>query len=1661
MKRFHYAAIPALAALLCLSVALIHGNISNSASSDVTSVKTAVSDNRDAEALREIKDEYPPKAGFGSEEDSSLDDADDTVTVKSEELESATDQTTTDNEASDLQLLSDDRNCTVTATVPSDAQLSEDTDLHVERIMSNTKEYSDYRDEVVEVLEGMSADASQDKMDIGSLLLFDISLTEDGEEVEPTAPVSVEMSLKLKNKELIGLDNAIVVHFDKEHGAELLEHHSVESDGKGNVVANFETDSFSVFAIVGTSIEKNILASDGKNYKVTVTAGADSGIPAGAELEVNEILDTSDEYKTYVSKTERVLEDTEQVTFARFFDISIMADGKEIQPTAPVEVKIELADELTEDVRAVHFTHQKDKEKTELLDTELAQSESLKDAVKFETDGFSVYGVVLTELFTEVILPGSNDAYTVKVTAPPEAKIPEGSTLQVKSLEEGTEAYEYARNAVLADRKEKGDLTDAGSLNLAALDISILGPDGKELEPAAAVTVDFKIKELPGVEDLKQVEKTLEIQHHVEVKDGVVVETVFDGGSDASFQMETDEKVAAEGTAVDPNSVNEEGFRTSGSMGADGLNIEFEATVFSTFTISWNNHYGHNVEVHYVDTDGNELDVRNSTFQTTLTGNSTTPAYLIYDIDGYEYDHTYRKYYNNNRWKTQDVLPELARNKNGWTYTDGSKDFWGNYDWRNLSSSDASKKDEIYVVYKEKADIAQGGTPTVKQSGNVDPPVAPRINKESTPNGDDTNTLALSLISDTAKLEVEKLADVIVVFDVSKSMTDNNLGKITRLQAAKNAVNTLAEQLAQKKNSAGQPLVRMSLIQFSTKASPVISEMTDLTDSGLTSFKNKVNKLSASGGTNWDHALQLANEQSGLDSGRATFVIFVTDGDPTFRNSRMNVTDLELQGETNDGAWNNYGQLSPNPFYLSDDVYGPADNDKTGKCYDAAVLQGTAIRAAGKNLYTIGISNSVQKVSDFNTAVGGNGAYLTEDQEALQEAFAKIESEISGETGWGNIQMTDGITKLTNTVQKTGLINVGGDFSYYIAPAPSNWASMTEAEKNAYKPKDTDFVSWDPEAAGAALANYNATTGAVEWNMGSTFMPEPGVTYQVRFKVWPSQEAYDYIAKLNNGTILYEPVEGDNRESLTEAVRKQIIKNGNTYTLKTNEPNAKTTYQSATRTGKTVTASGETKTLMFPTVEDLNLSVDKMTVKKEWVNDLDSRWKSEVPLKLTDGDGNLYRSFMLNDENNYTMKDNFISCGLAKVENNELVIYEQGHDFMLTEPEEYGYYWELDSQIYRPMIIDAQLTMLVKEDAPSGMGDKTYYVEQGTTYYKIGEGTYKAISTGNAAATITATNIRRSNLNLTKKVVDEKDKPVISSDPFTFAITVNDTQDAEVWFSVQTDANDTSTVVKKLSTNATAEVKNGEKTGYYHANSGSPITVSIQPGWNLRFTNLPNGTTYTITESVKEGYTFKSAAVDHEGTFAIQNGTTGTGVIKAPNTQYTVTYTNQSKLPKVGIVKVVAGNTETKLNGATFTLYAIDKNGSETEVGKYTTSGMAKDETELGYVDIGVLSIGTYRLVETEAPRGFMKAPDIKFFVKADSGNNISVKNSDDEPYLQREDGVYVIPVEDPRIYDLPSAGGPGTYQFTIIGVAILTTALLLLSGDKRIIMWRKLKNKE
>ena len=96
-------------------------------------------------------------------------------------------------------------------------------------------------------------------------------------------------------------------------------------------------------------IEKTILASDGRNYTVTVEFGSDAGIPVGTDLTVEEITqfegasDVATVYEHYADKVGEALDlDTAIFEYARFFDISLVKDGEKIQPAEGSSVDGEL-----------------------------------------------------------------------------------------------------------------------------------------------------------------------------------------------------------------------------------------------------------------------------------------------------------------------------------------------------------------------------------------------------------------------------------------------------------------------------------------------------------------------------------------------------------------------------------------------------------------------------------------------------------------------------------------------------------------------------------------------------------------------------------------------------------------------------------------------------------------------------------------------------------------------------------------------------------------------------------------------------------------------------------------------------------------------------------------------------------------------------------------------------------------------------------------------------------------------------------------------------------------------------------------------------------------------------------------------------------------------
>ncbi|MBQ1333860.1 MAG: hypothetical protein IIY34_00760, partial [Clostridia bacterium] len=257
------------------------------------------------------------------------------------------------------------------------AKIPEGAELAVREIDPESDEYAEYSDKAANTL---GSDADSDRY----ARFFDITIMYDGAEIQPAAPVDVKIELF----DIPKTADTQVVHFGEEES--VLES-SVEEAKDGSLVA-FETDGFSVFGIVGTVIEKNVLASDGHNYKVTVTYGADTGIPENAELSVNEILDESEQYGEYVSKTESTLGMEEgSAGHVRLFDIKIVDRDDptvQYQPAegTTVDVKIELADTDTNDFSVVHFDSAND--------ASVVEAETEGSAISFAADGFSVYAIV-------------------------------------------------------------------------------------------------------------------------------------------------------------------------------------------------------------------------------------------------------------------------------------------------------------------------------------------------------------------------------------------------------------------------------------------------------------------------------------------------------------------------------------------------------------------------------------------------------------------------------------------------------------------------------------------------------------------------------------------------------------------------------------------------------------------------------------------------------------------------------------------------------------------------------------------------------------------------------------------------------------------------------------------------------------------------------------------------------------------------------------------------------------------------------------------------------------------------------------------------------------------------------------------------------------------
>ena len=254
--------------------------------------------------------------------------------------------------------------------------------------------------------------------------------------------------------------------------------------------------------------EDTQLVFEGEDYYVYADFGMSAKLPVGVKLEVKEITKEKDPevYEQYYTKALSEIQDKydekTKLSFARFYDIAFMYDGKEIEPAGEVKVRIEYkkALEIPKEttVDAIHFEDVKDAQEEEkrakVLESEIeAKENEAKDseveAIEFKSEQFSVYGVVGTESITTTILTADGSTYEITVTFDPQTVTESDAKLLVRELTQEDGEYDslVEQTASMID-------SDKDALKyIKLLDISVTDENDQKIALSGPVDVRIKL----------------------------------------------------------------------------------------------------------------------------------------------------------------------------------------------------------------------------------------------------------------------------------------------------------------------------------------------------------------------------------------------------------------------------------------------------------------------------------------------------------------------------------------------------------------------------------------------------------------------------------------------------------------------------------------------------------------------------------------------------------------------------------------------------------------------------------------------------------------------------------------------------------------------------------------------------------------------------------------------------------------------------------------------------------------------------------------------------------------------------------------------------------------------------------------------------------------
>lgn len=863
-------------------------------------------------------------------------------------------------------------------------------------------------------------------------------------------------------------------------------------------------------------------------------------------------------------------------------------------------------------------------------------------------------------------------------------------------------------------------------------------------------------------------------------------------------------------------------------------------------------------------------------------------------------------------------------------------------------------------------------------------------------------------------------ASVVMVLDASGSMTKKISNTDTsRLAALKKAANTFIDTLKSKSPESEIAIIWYSGHEGNNEKLTDVLEFRKLnTDAGVTELREKIKNKQADGGTPMGVALETAKAQLLEAHHENKYVVFMTDGLPGYNsndnwncmvanNAVNNANSIKEQatlytvgvGLNDAGSFN--WKLGHSSTSSSDEGHGGGwkQNDRGHWYYQESSGHGSmsgseflskhiATQSSDGKQYAYDTNGLNDLVNTFNVIAGSIGDLFTVQPKEIVDVID------------ARFKLTDdGLKDLaTNRRLGTGSIKTNNGGSKEII-----WTDSTGSEVGKVtiveQADGTTKITWTEQAAriGNAATENDNDKG---WNASFRIQAKDDF---IGGNMIPTNGADSGIHLDGGGIKKFE------QPSVNVKLLSLSIGNDTTTVFKGDPINTRNYGNVLAETIAVVELNGSTKTLTAVNPQD-----NGKVKLPELTDDQISNLSKDKVLIIGDNPDNLPYKYTYPGSNEAVGYFTY-TYTLAKGDNADnhvaTAVGNEVEKYQLTVT--YHPYSESN-----------------RSDVLSGTGVQQPDAEKGGTQVNS-----NLKATGNYVVNVVAGNIR-----IIKKldVVAEQDE--------TFKFTITDEKNRTV-------------------ATATATIKKGETEATAVFTLAEGVNAKLESD-NTKLSELSRGD-YKVVESLGADVHYELqeiATVDGTNchsviardqqqkatdiTFTMGTDTGNKVVLRDGNNDVTngqigiAKFTNKKIVVDIELEKVDSQTTDTKLSGAEFALYKVDTSGNEIQVNSYTSG-------QRGKISIENLPIGQYVLRETKAPTGYVKSAE-PWNITVANDRTITVKYDGKDVTPKSDNNKTIYQITNTKVYSLPESGGPGTYGFTISGVAILATALLLFINNKR-----------